>query len=198
MTTYGDLGMRRTLAFVLLMLLQCVGCSTSGHGGTKPAPNDPNSVPTPLPEEAGSITGWVWHDVCEGDWAPASPSEMSPPGCIADNSIGTASHGDGIPDPHEPGIVGVVIDLGLGSCPSTGLAATLTSAVDLSFRFDGLGLGTYCVSVDPAQGSNESVLMDGIWTYPFVSHGPTWATVTIGRGENRFGIEFGWDFDSKP
>jgi len=190
--------MRRTLAFVLLMLLQCVGCSSSTQGGTNSGPNDPISVPGPLPEEAGSITGWVWHDVCEGDWAPASPSNNLPPGCIADFSSGTVIHGDGVPDPHEPGIVGVVMDLGKGPCPSTGLAETLTSPVDMSFRFDGLGPGTYCISADPARWSNQSVLRDGFWTYPFASQGPVWATVTIGRGENRFGIEFGWDFASEP
>lgn len=159
------------------------------HGATGTFKLETDNV---LPAE-GLIGGRVWHDLCavgggEGG-APVAPSE----GCVADPSGGFRANG--VPEPGEPGIAGVVVTLGASECPSTGLAEAITGA-DGAYQFDALPAGTYCVAVDPLREPNTSILIPGGWTAPGVEEGRI--TVTLGPGEIRRDIHFGWDYQFLP
>jgi hypothetical protein len=138
--------------------------------------------PTPAP---GSISGIVWDDECsladDGD---------PPPGCIDPAVDGDPYVADGILGPDEEGFQGVIVRLGAGACPSTG-AATTTTASDGTYIFENVLPGTYCVSINPLNATNSSILIPGGWTYPGASGEHT---VVIGHAEDIFGISFGWDF----
>jgi hypothetical protein len=90
-----------------------------------------------------------------------------------------------------------VVKLGEGACPSTGLAEMATLATDLSYSFTGLRVGAYCVSIDPQQEPNFTLLRPGLWTYPDVTEGLIGTTVTLQPGENKFDVNFGWDHQFK-
>jgi hypothetical protein len=107
-------------------------------------------------------------------------------------------HADGAQQINEPLIGGVKIRLGSGACPSSGLMETTTITTDLSYSFTGLNAGTYCVSIDPLQEPNASILLPGGWTYPQVADGPMSTTITLKAGENRFDVNFGWDYQLLP
>ena len=78
---------------------------------------------TAVPEESGRINGRVWHDLCAAiEGLDTEPSA----GCITLDD-GTV-RADGVPGDDEPGIEGVLVNLGRGACPSTGLATTTTDA----------------------------------------------------------------------
>ena len=152
--------------------------------------------PTRVPEARGSINGWLWHDECvifEGEGG--SPDNLNP-GCIEDAG---GVHADGLKTDNESPIGGVKVFLGQGACPSTGLAEMTTIATDLSYSFIGLGAGTYCVSIDPLLEQNRSILLPGNWTYPSLTYdGPAATTVVLGAGENKFDVNFGWDYQFLP
>jgi hypothetical protein len=152
--------------------------------------------PTSTPEPTGSINGWVWHDECaifEGEGG--SPDNLNP-GCIEDAG---GVHADGLKTDNEAPIGGVKVSLGQGACPSTGLAEMTSVATDLSFSFSGLRPGIYCVSIDPMQEPNSSLLLPGNWTYPSLSYdGPAGTTVVLKAGENKFDVNFGWDYQFLP
>jgi inhibitor of cysteine peptidase len=151
---------------------------------------------SPLPELGGSINGWVWHDLCalgpDGQPGPTAPL----PGCVDDPN--GARRADGIKESHEPPIDGVKVQLGSGACPSLGLAEAITVDSDLSYTFTGLDAGTYCVSIDPLQEPNLSRLVPGGWTYPTMEDGTASVTVVLNQGENRFDVNFGWDYQFLP
>jgi hypothetical protein len=151
--------------------------------------------PTATPEALGSINGWVWHDECvifEGEGG--SPDNLNP-GCIEDAG---GVHADGRKTDNEQPIGGLKVSLGSGACPSSGLAETTTVATDLSYSFSGLGAGTYCVSIDPSQEPNPAVLLPGKWTYPAVIYGTASTTIVLKEGENKFDVNFGWDYEFLP
>jgi hypothetical protein len=152
--------------------------------------------PTATTQALGSINGWVWHDQCvifEGEGG--SPDNLNP-GCIEDAG---GVHADGVKTANELPIGGVKISLGLGACPSTGLAETTTVATDLSYSFTGLSAGTYCVSIDPLQEQNKAPLLPGNWTYPSLTYdGPASTTIMLKAGENKFDVNFGWDYQFLP
>ena len=140
-------------------------------------------------QATGTINGWVWHDLCAG--GPLNPGAN----CVqADKSY----RGDGLMENDETPIPGVKVTLGLGTCPSTGWKETTTIASDLSYSFTGLEAGTYCVSIDPQNETNAGILLPGSWTYPAVTNGEVGSTVTLGAGENKFDVNFGWDYQFLP
>jgi hypothetical protein len=61
-----------------------------------------------------------------------------------------------------------------------------------------LAAGTYCVSINPSEEPNLSLLRPGIWTSPEVSESTIDITVTLAEGENAFDINFGWDHQFLP
>jgi inhibitor of cysteine peptidase len=139
----------------------------------------------------GAIGGLVWHDLCAPPWGEAPPSP--PEGCV--ESSGGGYEANGILELGEPGIPGVLIVLGVGDCPSTDLDTAITDG-DGSYVFAELGAGTYCVSIDPLDGTNESILIPGGWTYPALDVGS--ATVTLAEGAEELDVDFGWDYQFLP
>lgn len=144
--------------------------------------NMPRSTPTPTPM-AAIIRGVVWHDQCAGD-APESDA-----GCARQASGRYVADGDR--QAAEPGIAGVRVELGEGSCPATGLQTTLT-ATDGSYAFIGHPAGSYCVSVDANHSQNRGILMPGEWSTP------AQVTLTVTGGDDRSDIDFGWDYEQLP
>jgi hypothetical protein len=151
----------------------------------------------PDPQSA-IITGWVWHDLCasgkDGEPAPAT----TPAGCVKEESPLGTFHADGTFSKTEPLIEGVVVTLGEGACPSTGLAETPTITSDLSYSFSGLKAGIYCVSIDPQREPNFSILRPGVWTFPTTSQAVIEATVRVAPGEYKGMVNFGWDYQFQP
>ena len=171
---------------------------------------------TPASSALGSINGWVWHDLCavSGEGGSIKPSLLklltdwllSPvsgegdsiklsAGCVQD---GLLYHANGILENGEPPIGGVKVTLGAGACPSTSLKETTTITTDLSYSFMGLDAGTYCISINPLQGPNAAILEPGSWTYPTVTDGPISTTIVLKAGENKFDVNFGWDYRFLP
>lgn len=153
----------------------------------------PVAKPTPgAPPRNARIGGRVWHDLCAVGGGqgrlPASPSA----GCVAGDG---GFRANGLSEANEPGIEGLSVTLGEGTCPSAGLAAAVTDVKGL-YRFNDLDPGTYCVTVDPLQEPNASLLLPGGWTAPAVDHNHF--TVTVRPGEERMDVDFGWDYQFLP
>jgi len=144
------------------------------------------------PSDAGTIGGRVWHDLCaiaggEGR-VPASPSA----GCVAD---GSSYRANGLFEAGEPGIEGVLVTLGKGECPSSGLATATTDNKGVYILSD-LDAGTYCVTVDSLQEPNASILLPGGWTAPGIEQGNV--TVTVSPHARQMDVDFGWDYQFLP
>lgn len=150
------------------------------------------------PTATGSINGWIWHDLCDSGQDGEPPLASAPDGCIEDPSPIGPYRADGLQDPQEPPIGGVLVRLGKGACPAVGLAEATTVATDLSYSFVGLEAGTYCVSIGPAEAPNMDLLRPGIWTFPQVMQDTVGASVTVAEGQNVFDVNFGWDHQFLP
>ena len=150
---------------------------------TKQVTASPEPILSPAPI-SGSIIGLVWHDLCSNIDHGGAP----PPGCIvAADASGFVANG--ILEANESGIQGVQLSLGQGFCPSGGLATT-TTGPNGRFTFSDLDPGVYCVSAD------DSNHQPGVWTYP-ITEGRTGdgsIVVTLGSGELKDGVNFGWDY----
>ncbi|HZD57584.1 MAG TPA: hypothetical protein VE136_12705 [Anaerolineales bacterium] len=144
------------------------------------------------------ISGWVWHDLCESGMDGQPQPITTPPDCVKNDSPLGPYHADGELSTNEPLIEGVVVTLGEGECPSTGLAEQSTITTDLSYSFVGLKAGTYCVSIDPQREPNVSILRPGVWTYPILSQEVIQTTVTLTANEYKGMVNFGWDYQFKP
>lgn len=136
-----------------------------------------------------SIAGSVWADRCVllgGEGSPVTPSG----GCVADGSGGYRA--DGVWGEGERRLTGVVVSLAPGQCPGD-LARTNSAVTDPNgaYRFDKLNAGTYCVWVDALHTQNLPLLIPGDWTFPAMGVSAT--TITLGAGESRVNIDFGWD-----
>jgi hypothetical protein len=155
----------------------------------------------PAPEEdpqSASISGWVWYDQCDSGQDGQPAPTFTPPGCVMGESPIGLYHADGVMAIDEPLIDGVIVTLGEGACPSTGIAETSTITTDLSYSFNGLRAGIYCISIDPQREPNFSILRPGIWTYPTLSQDVIGTTVTVAAGEYKGMLNFGWDDQFKP
>ncbi len=155
-------------------------------------PLPPTGATHTPPANTGRIEGLVWHDVCaitggEGG-APATPSA----GCVAKDG---AFQANGVFDTGEPGISGVVVDLGQGACPANGLLQATTDAAG-KYTFEGLPGGAYCVSIDPTSGPNVSILIPGMWTSLSVDMAEV--SINLNPEEQKSGVNFGWDFQFLP
>ncbi|MFN8597258.1 MAG: NBR1-Ig-like domain-containing protein [Anaerolineae bacterium] len=159
-----------------------------------PAPVVVSTLPVPPtvpPTEAatGSINGWVFHDLCASE-QPGTGCVQQPDGTYRAN---------GLLDPGEPSIGGVKVTLSANACPPSPIARETTTIVtDLSYSFTGLQAGTYCVSIDPQRDQNAAALLPGRWTHPIVADGPMNITVNLNPGENKFNVNFGWDYQFLP
>lgn len=151
------------------------------------APNTPTPTRNP---NFGYLMGAVWSDTCD----PSASSSNPTPACIAD-SFG-ALYGNGVQDVGETGLAGITVNLGVGACPSTGQAQTVTDA-DGKFVFKDVAPGTYCISVDPK--ANPSLARGG-WTFPQVAdrRGLAALSAAAASGVDTTGIVFGWDQSVQP
>ncbi len=149
----------------------------------------PTLTPTRNPN-FGYLIGSVWSDTCD----PTASSTNPTPACRSD-AFG-ALYGNGVIDAGEEGIAGVTVRLGVGACPSSGQAETVTEA-DGSFIFKDVAPGTYCISVEP---SKNPALNRGGWTYPLVADraGTAALSAAAASGVDTTGIVFGWDFSVQP
>lgn len=135
-----------------------------------------------VPDERNAvISGRVWHDLCPVDGGN---------NCVANDDSQFVA--DGQMQDDEPGLGGIVVNLGEGDCPAVGLGTTITDEAGF-FLFSGLREGTYCVSVDLADPVNASLLIPGAWTA-----GQGEMTVLLGAAENQADVNFGWDYEFLP
>jgi hypothetical protein len=111
-----------TSIFALLLCTVMLGaCAVSTP--TESPTATPTQTQTPSPGTL-SISGRVWHDLCalsggEGD-VPVTPSA----GCA---QVGEGRYqANGLLESTEPGLGGVLVQLGEGDCPATGLATART------------------------------------------------------------------------
>ncbi len=148
-----------------------------------------------LNASAGAVvSGQVWHDLCAATEFDQGSSLQPSPGCVERD--GGRYLANGTIDPDEPGLEGLLVELGEGTCPSTGLAVTITDDDGL-YLFSGISAGHYCVSIDATMIQNAAILESGEWTHD--SDGdPAEKNITITDGENRSGVSFGWDFAFLP
>lgn len=155
-------------------------------------------TPTAIAPDAdtGGIEGMVWHDLCsvsggEGE-EPAVPSD----GCVAVEQ--GAYQANGILEADEPGIAGIVVNLGEGSCPADDLDSA-TTGDDGDYAFADLEPGTYCVSIAALDEDNSSILVPGAWTTPEASaEGAVGAEITVAAGDVAGDVDFGWDYRFLP
>jgi hypothetical protein len=145
------------------------------------------SPPTPTPAPGG-ISGIVWDDECNPPNLTPDTPEPPPPGCETDGIVYWAN---GIYEAGEQGIPNVIVQLGAGSCPSTGLPTTTTNGSG-AFSFTGLAPGNYCVSISVV--GNESALVPGTWSHPDVTGNWAHINVTVNPGATTGNVNFGWDF----
>ncbi len=140
-----------------------------------------------------SISGAVWSDYCTvigGEGTPATPSG----GCVQNQTGGYKA--DGLWNNGEAGIGGVTVTLTPGQCPGdSNRAVNAVTGFGGAYGFDKLNAGTYCVSVNPQSNANLNLLIPGEWTFPFFGVG--YVTVALGAGENKIGVDFGWDYQFK-
>jgi hypothetical protein len=146
------------------------------------------------PAGTGSISGSVFHDLCA---LIDGPMATPPPGCVALG--GEGGYGaNGVFDPGEPGISGVRVKLLQGSCLSSTILQTTATGADGSYSFTSLPAGAYCAMIDALEEENLAVLIPGGWTYPVRDVNPSVQAVSLGDGEHRSGILFGWDYQFLP
>ena len=145
-----------------------------------------------ISDDAARIRVQVYDDVCiDTGFSPSSRSVMSP-GCVTDGE--PIIHADGEFTGLDSYIWDVVVNLGSGPCPSTGLDQ---KKFGWNF-FYVLAPGSYCVSISRDQiarawGSDMS-LMKGIWTDPRTSGIIAEKTIEFGPGTSDIVVEFGLDY----
>jgi CSLREA domain-containing protein len=147
----------------------------------------------PVPD--ASASGLVWHDLCA---VPFSPPSTPPPGCV---DLGGGSFAaDGIYDPGEPGIPGLMVRIGTGPCPISLILTEVPTNSNGEFEFAYLfGGATYCIEVDQHLSPwNDAVLLPGEWSYPERFASPAQVEISPAVNEDLTGINFGWDYEFLP
>ncbi len=149
----------------------------------------------PWGSQTGMVFGTVWHDLCA--YTPGDPvPDPLPKGCLPH---GNEIYADGGRSPDEPGIPGVYVKLGTGSCPASGLEVAYTDENGV-YHFDDLTPGTYCVRIETNdEPPNDTILLPGRWTMvDGIPGGETYRTVSVPFGSAVSGQDFGWDYDNLP
>lgn len=135
----------------------------------------------------GSISGYVWNDYCS--WTAGSSEPVGH--CVLDGQGGYRA--DGMIEQGESYISGVTVLIQVGSCVNNNNVAV--SAVTDSigrYTFATLTPGTYCVSINANAGSNQQILLPGIFTYPQL--GIWYQEVVMTVPDLVFPVNFGWDY----
>ena len=142
-------------------------------------------TPTPIP---GSIAGTVWNDLCKQG---PDPDDV-PDGCVKPEVAGDPFPSNGTFDSGEKTFAGIEIWLGTGACPAGGKPiSTLTDSSGV-YKFVKVLPGTYCLRISATSGPNTAILTPGKWRTPVGGS----MTVELGHGEDKTGLNFGWDFDN--
>jgi hypothetical protein len=99
---------------------------------------------------------------------------------------------DGVLDPGEPGFAGVALVLESGPCLAPVSVVSELTASDGTYQFEILPptAGTYCLSIDPLNPPNDTILIPGGFTVPIGGK----IEITLSEGEDISDILFGWDF----
>jgi hypothetical protein len=176
-----------TLGLALLLAACNLPAQSTTPGATPTAFIFPSATPAP---QTGGLSGTVWKDNC----SPAAEGQAGPADCVPNDQAASGQSADGVMQPSETGIEGVVVRLGTGACPAFGLA-TATLDANGAYGFSDLTPGTYCVSIDASQAENAGVLNAGAWTHPEGMTGTSVAsqTVTLAEGGSVDSVDFGWD-----
>jgi len=147
-------------------------------------------------EQLANISGLVWHDLCAVGGGEGGAALTPTDGC---KSVGNSYQANGLLETGEPGLGGVLVRLGEGSCPVIGRAETKTHS-DGSFSFADLKPGVYCVSIEPLDPQNVPLLIPGDWSFPSESKGKGLASfsITLTSGEDKRDLNFGWDYQFLP
>ena len=140
-----------------------------------------------------SASGLVWHDLCA---VPYETTSVIPPGCIALPGGGLGA--DGIYDPGEPGIAGLLVRVGTGPCPISLILTEVPTNTNGEYSLPFLFAGTYCITVDPLSPPNDALLIPGGWTYPVRDANPAEAEITVIANIHLPDVNFGWDYQSLP
>ncbi len=145
-------------------------------------------------QENAVVSGRVWNDRCEITQAQEDSAADPPAGCVhGENGTLLAN---GLIESDETGLSGILVNLGEGTCPSAGLATTITDAEGV-YLFGGLKAGTYCISVDAFDDQNVPSVPSGKWTFPqSIPEGTT--AVQLAAGESLLDVNFGWQEQSVP
>ncbi|MFN2275773.1 MAG: hypothetical protein ACK2TX_13115 [Anaerolineales bacterium] len=148
------------------------------------------SPPTPTPA-LGSVSGILWHEICEFTGGQAGEPLVLGQGCVQ-YGPGPADFGPNqVKDSFESGWSGVTMRLGIGACPAIGSTTVVTNGSG-AYSFSGLPAGTYCIYYNPLADGNDSILIPGGPTYPIRGSGGNQQTVELNPGENQGGVNFGW------
>ena len=156
-----------------------------------PAPPAPTPAPATATSALGSIGGRIWNDVCHYTGGVANEPLVLGPDCIGDPEGVWGANG--VIDPGEPPMVGVVFRLGMGACPSYGYATTASNSAGY-FIFNNLPAGTYCLSLSATYGGNDTRLIPGgPSTHPTIA-GEVLITIPLAAGQIRHDILIGWEW----
>ena len=170
------------------------GCSMSIP--LTPEPALPTLTPLPILANA-SISGRVWHDLCDLPLSEGLSPVPYSPGCtpLVDGTF----QANGLEEPGEPGLAGLQVALAEGGCPGTPLTTTATGA-DGAFIFASLLSGRYCLTIDANDPVNSTLLTNGRWTLPAVASLRAQAAreVSVATGDQIPAQDFGWDIDIHP
>lgn len=150
----------------------------------------PPNTPTP---GLGSISGVLWHEICEFTGGQAGEPLVLGKGCVQWGDESYEFGPNQVYDPFESGWASVTLHLGMGVCPSTGLATTVTNA-DGEYSFADLSAGVYCVSYSNLADGNDNILIPGGPTYPERGEAGFYWTVDLTAGEDRTDVNFGYAF----
>ena len=71
------------------------------------------------------MSGLVWHDLCGISGGEEEEQANPTNGCVV---VDGGFQANGILDANEPGLEGIILNLGSGPCPSIGILTTLASA----------------------------------------------------------------------
>lgn len=168
-----------SLTCLIFLGLLLSACNYPGFGRS--------GQPTAISSTAGSISGTVWLDQCESPGEGQPTPEAPPAGCIRGPQGGFVANG--VMDSGELGLPGATVSLGVGDCPSSGLATAVTDASG-AYVFNNLQPGSYCISIDTASGNNPQVLQSGGWTYPAL--GRNYQVVSLDIDQQINEVNFGW------
>ena len=152
-------------------------------------------TPEPIITPYGSISGVMWHDICEFTGGHAGEPVVLGLGC---EELGPDEWQFGpnqIFDAFEIGWEGVTVHVGVGACPSTGMAFIETNS-EGEYLFEAIPPGTYCVSYDPLADGNDVILIPGGPTYPIRGEAGRYWTVELAEGgdEARLNSGYAWQF----